>query len=190
MRRADGSDMWIEAGLRELGRSGVEGVRVEVLAEGLGVTKGGFYRRFKDRRDLLDAILESWTRGRIAAVQEHGTRGGPGPRDRLESIVKIYSSRVSPKGMSIELAVRQWARSDTAAAAAVAKVDAARLRVAEKIYREMGLAPKRARARALLLYAFVFGQSLILLEQSPNERGRLTAACSEILTEFSSRSES
>jgi AcrR family transcriptional regulator len=185
MTRADGSDMWIEAGLRELGRSGIEGVRVEVLAEGLGVTKGGFYRRFKDRRALLEAMLETWTNGRIATVQEHATRGGSDPRDRIQSIVKIYSSRVSPKGMSIELAVRQWARSDPAAAAAVAAVDAARLKVAEKIYREMGLPPKKARARAVLLYAFIFGQSLILLEQGSSERASLTAACSEILTGFS-----
>ena len=34
---------------------------------GLGVTKGGFYRRFKDRRALLDALLETWSAGRIAA---------------------------------------------------------------------------------------------------------------------------
>jgi AcrR family transcriptional regulator len=36
-----GREMWIEAGLKEIGRSGVEGVRVEVLAAHLGITKGG-----------------------------------------------------------------------------------------------------------------------------------------------------
>ena len=50
---------WIEAGLAELARSGVEGVRVEVLAKNLGVTKGGFYRRFRDRAALLDGILHN-----------------------------------------------------------------------------------------------------------------------------------
>jgi len=189
MTRADGSEMWIEAGLKELGRSGIEGVRVEVLAEGLGITKGGFYRRFKDRRDLLEAMLETWTRGRIAAVQEHGTRGGADPRTRAEAIIRIYSSRVNPEGMAIELAIRQWARSDAAAAAAVADVDAARVKVAEKIYRDMGLTAKKARARAVLLYSFVFGQSLILLEQTPHERANLNAACAEVLMEYSSRAE-
>jgi hypothetical protein len=33
----------------------------------------------------------------------------------------------------------------------------------------------------------VFGQSLILIKQTPNERASLTAACSEILPEVSSR---
>ena len=58
---------WVEAALAELAQGGIERVRVEVLAKALGVTKGGFYRRFKDRRALLDALLETWTRGRIAA---------------------------------------------------------------------------------------------------------------------------
>ena len=54
MKETDGRDMWIEAGLKEIGRAGVEGVRVEVLAGRLGITKGGFYRRFKDRlRDFI-----------------------------------------------------------------------------------------------------------------------------------------
>ena len=189
MERADGSEMWIEAGLRELGRSGIEGVRVEVLAGHLGITKGGFYRRFKDRRALLDAMLETWARGRIATIQEHGARAAGTPRDRVESMIKIYAGPVNAQGMAIELAIRQWARSDRAAAAGVASVDAARLKVVESIYRDMGLTPKKARARAVLLYAFIFGQSLILLNQSSHERASLTAECAELLTESAGRTD-
>ena len=49
-------EVWIEAGIREIASSGVDGVRVEVLAKNLGVTKGGFYRRFRDRAALLEAM--------------------------------------------------------------------------------------------------------------------------------------
>lgn len=186
-RRAAGSDMWIDAGLRELGHSGIDGVRVEVLAERLGITKGGFYRRFRDRQALLDAMLERWAHGRIKSIEEHGARAGATPRDRVDSMVRIYAGRINAEGMAIELAVRQWANSDAAASAAVASVDAARLKVAEKIYRDMGLTPKQARARAILLYSFVFGQSLILLDQTSRGYANLTAACTEILAEFSGR---
>jgi hypothetical protein len=37
---------WIDAGLKELASSGVGGVRVEVVAQRLGVTKGGFLSPF------------------------------------------------------------------------------------------------------------------------------------------------
>jgi AcrR family transcriptional regulator len=188
-QRADRSSMWIEAGLRELGHSGIEGVRVEVLAERLGITKGGFYRRFRDRRALLDAILERWTQERTASIQEHGARAGATPRERVESMVKIYAGPINAEGMAIELAIRQWARSDAAASAAVANVEAARLKVAEKIYRDMGLTPKKARASAILLYSFVFGQSLIQLDQTSREYADLTATCTKVLAEFSARTD-
>jgi hypothetical protein len=38
----NGSQDWVTAGLTELAKAGVDGVRIEVLAERLGVTKGGF----------------------------------------------------------------------------------------------------------------------------------------------------
>jgi len=184
MGKASGHDMWIEAALKELGRGGVEGVRVEVLAERLGITKGGFYRRFKDRRALLEAVLATWTRGRVAAVEAQTRLAGESARERLKSVIRLYSERLNPEGMAIELAIRQWARSDQAALAAVASVDAARLNNVADLYRELGLAPADAQARAVLFYSFIFGQSLLVLEQAPRKRASMTAACAEFLTEF------
>jgi AcrR family transcriptional regulator len=121
-------DSWIEAGFKEIARSGVEGVRVEVLAKHLGITKGGFYRRFRDRAALLDGILQSWRAGRIAAIEQQTSLDGATARDRLRALIRLYSERMNTEGMAVELAIRQWARSDDAAAAAVAGVDAARLK--------------------------------------------------------------
>src|SRR3954471_1566783 len=98
------SASWIEAGFKELARSGVEGVRVEVLAKNLGVTKGGFYRRFKDRAALLEAILQSWSAGRIAAIERQTSLDGASARDRLRAIIRLYSERMNTAGMAVELA--------------------------------------------------------------------------------------
>ena len=174
---------WVEAALAELAQGGIDRVRVEVLAKTLGVTKGGFYRRFKDRRALLDALLETWTRGRIAAIEKHTELGDATARERLKSVIRLYSERVNPEGMAIELAIRQWARADAAAAAAVARVDATRLKTVAQLYGKLGLAAADAEARAVLLYSFIFGQSLLFLEQAPRKRASLIAACAEALTE-------
>ena len=183
MTDASGRDMWVEAALKEIGRGGVERVRVEVLAERLGITKGGFYRRFKDRRALLDALLETWTRGRIAAIEKQTELGNEDARERLKSLIRLYSERLNPEGIAIELAIRQWARSDAAAVAAVAGVDAARLNNVAQLYRKLGLATEDAQARAVLLSSFIFGQSLLFLEQAPRKRASLTAACADVLTD-------
>ena len=122
------SESWIAAGFNELARTGVEGVRVEVLAKNLGVTKGRFYRRCRDRAALLEAMLQSWSSGRIAAIEKHASLDGATARERLRALIELYSGRMNTEGMSIELAIRQWARSDDPAANAVASVDAARLK--------------------------------------------------------------
>jgi AcrR family transcriptional regulator len=185
MQRADGSEIWIEAGLKELGRGGLERVRVEVLAKSLGVTKGGFYRRFKDRRALLDAILQTWARGRITDIEKHTELGDASARERLKSLIRLYSERVNPEGMAIELAIRQWARADAAALAAVTQVDAARLQGSARLYRMLGLSPEDAQARAVLLYSFIFGRSLIFLDQASRSQASLAATCAEALTDVS-----
>jgi AcrR family transcriptional regulator len=153
-------DAWIEAGFKEIARSGVEGVRVEVLAKNLGVTKGGFYRRFRDRAALLDGMLRNWSAGRIAAIEQQTSLDGATARDRLRALSRLYSERMNTEGMAAELAIRQWARSDEAAASAVARVDAARLNNVGQLYRATGLQPEQADAQAFLFYCFIFGQSL------------------------------
>jgi AcrR family transcriptional regulator len=181
--KIDKAHAWIEVGLAELGRAGVEGVRVEVLAKNLGVTKGGFYRRFPDRAALLQEMLQSWSTGRIAAIEQQASLDGATARDRLRSLIRLYSERMNTEGMAIELAIRQWARSDEAAAKAVASVDAARLKNVGQLYRATGLAGEEADARAFLFYCFVFGQSLLFLDRGPRKRAQLIARSAEKLIE-------
>ena len=176
-------DSWIQAGFKEIARSGVEGVRVEVLAKNLGVTKGGFYRRFRDRAALLDGMLREWSAGRIAAIEKQTSLDGATARERLKALIQLYSERMNTEGMAVELAIRQWARSDEAAAAAVASVDAARLKNVGHLYRATGLPPEKADAQAFLFYCFIFGQSLLFPKRGPLKRAQLIAKSAEKLVE-------
>jgi AcrR family transcriptional regulator len=180
------SETWIRAGFVELARSGIEGVRVEVLAKNLGVTKGGFYRRFRDRAALLESMLNDWREGRIAAIEQQVNLDGESARDRLKALIHLYSERTNTEGMAIELAIRQWARSDEAAADAVASVDAARLKNVGRLYRATGLEAEAADAKAFLFYCFIFGQSLLFLERGQRKRAQLVARSAEKLLDDAS----
>jgi AcrR family transcriptional regulator len=177
----DRAATWIKAGFAELAKTGVEGVRVEVLAKNLGVTKGGFYRRFRDRAALLAGMLAEWSAGRIAAIEQQASLDGESARDRLQALIRLYSERMNTEAIAIELAIRQWARTDEAAAEAVASVDAARLKNVAQLYRATGLEAEEADARAFLFYCFVFGQSLLFLEQGMRKRSQLIAKSAEAL---------
>jgi len=154
-------DHWIETAIDVLAREGVAGLRVEVMAKACGVTKGSFYWHFKDRQALLDAVLERWKEGRIRDI-EKTTAVAPGQElDQLHYAIEVYGASRNRKGMSIELAVRDWARHDARAAAVVESVDLYRLECTRKLFVATGMSDTEAKSRSLLLYACVFGLSLM-----------------------------
>ena len=131
------------------------------MAKRCGVTKGSFYWHFKDRQALLTAVLERWKEGRIRDI-EKTTAVMPGKeRDQLHFAIEVYGASRNRKGMAIELAVRDWARHDAQAAAIVESVDLYRLDCTRKLLVSTGMSDAEAKSRSLLLYACVFGLSLM-----------------------------
>lgn len=154
-------ERWIEVAIDVLAREGIAGLRVEVLAKRCGVTKGSFYWHFKDRQALLDAVLDHWKKGRILDIEKI-TSVAPGKeRDQLHFAIEVYGASRNRKGMAIELAVRDWARHDSEAAAIVESVDLYRLDCTRKLFVASGMSNAEAKSRSLLLYACVFGLSLM-----------------------------
>ena len=154
-------DAWIKAAIAVLAEHGADGLRVEVLAKRLGVTKGSFYWHFKDRRDLLDEVLALWKDGRIRDIRKQTQAEPGGEVAALLHTIEVYSSARNRKGIAIEAAVRDWARRDAQAVAAVDEVDAERLACACRLFLACGIKEEEAQARSLLLYAYVFGVSLM-----------------------------
>lgn len=160
-RTALDRDAWIKGAIAILAEHGAERLRVEVLAKRLGVTKGSFYWHFKDRRDLQDAVLDLWKDGRIRDIRKQTLAQPGGEAAALLHTIEVYGSARNRKGIAIEAAVRDWARRDPQAATVVEEVDAERLACACRLFLACGIKQEEAQARSLLLYAYVFGVSLM-----------------------------
>ena len=172
---------WIEAAIDVLAEQGVQGMRIEVLAKNFGVTKGSFYWHFKDRQDLIDGVLETWRDGRIRDIDKQ-TGASPGSeREQLLHLIDVYGATRNRKGISIELAVREWARRDAQAAAIVEEVDTWRLECTRQLFVRRGLSDAEAKSRSLLLYAYVFGQSLMACERYDPAVGDLKRWIAELI---------
>lgn len=181
-------ESWVEAGMNALAEGGVDAIRVEALAKRLKVTKGGFYWHFRDRADLLQAMLDAWRRGRLEAIARHAAREkGTDPAAVLHSLLDRYSGARNRKGSAIELAVRDWARRDEAAAATVAAVDDYRLEQVAGLFRDLGAVDEEAFARAYLFYAYVFGQSLLVPATGDQRHNEARAASERFLVEAADR---
>lgn len=169
---------WIAAAFAELAAHGWDGVRVEPIAATLGVTKGSFYWHFADRDALCAAMFLRWAEGRVRAIRNE-TSDDSDPRALLYRLIDLYARGPNTQGLSIELAIRGLARSDSRAADAVAMVDGERLERVSALFAKLGSKGTEADAKAFLFYAFVFGQSLIGGRRDTN----LRAAASALIVE-------
>ena len=116
-------DRWIEEGLRALAAGGPDAVRIEPLAQALGVSKGGFYWQFDDRRALLESMLDSWERAVVDDVIERVEGEGGDAREKLGRLFAIAGR----EPLRTELAIRDWARRDETVAARLRRVDNRRM---------------------------------------------------------------
>ena len=162
---------WLVAGLEALRKGGVAEVRVERLAAELGITKGSFYWHFRNRGELLDAVLEHWAREMTDVEFE-----------RIESMPSALAGRllalaedVLEKGMGrYDPAVRAWARHDRRVAAAVAQVDRRRVRALAGFFEGGGFGAAEARTRARLFYTFLLGEPQVRSPaRQPGELARM-----------------
>lgn len=174
-------DTWINAAIEVLAEDGVAGLRVEVLAKRLKVTKGSFYWHFQDRRDLLVAVLQYWKEGRIRDIIKQTTAETGKELAQIYHVIDVYSASRSRRGMMIELAVRDWARRDAEAAAIVAEVDDVRLRCARALFLACGVPMEEASSRCMLLYAYVFGVSLMIYEKFDTDVARLKRDIADLI---------
>ena len=145
-----GKSDWVEAGLKALADQGVEAVRVERLAEALGVTKGSFYWHFTNRDALLAAILEAWSQVATGAIIAEVEAVGGEPFDKLRRLFAI----VAGFDGRMDLAVRRWSAVDPNAREVQRKIDQLRVDYLESLFAGLGFParmPWRARASSTTL---------------------------------------
>jgi len=145
---------WVEEGLRALAAGGPDAVRVEVLAQALGVTKGGFYGHFADRNALLGEMLDTWERMSIDDVLERVERRGGDVRARLRLAGALtFSSELLP----VDLAIRDWARRDQEVAGRLRRVDSRRMDYLRSLFGALCPDEDEVEARSMLAFSLVIG---------------------------------
>jgi AcrR family transcriptional regulator len=170
---------WIEEGLRTLGIGGPDAVRIETLAEALGVTKGAFYWQFEGRPALLEEMLDAWERVVIDEVIERVEAGGGGARAKLRRLFQLATS--GGDLMKIELAIRDWARRDKAVARRLRRIDDRRLDYMRTLFAEFCADEDDVAARCLLAFSLWIGNHFIVTSDGARRRDEVLALAEERL---------
>lgn len=164
---------WIDEGLRALATGGPDAVRVESLARALGVTKGGFYWHFHDRRALLEEMLDTWERVSVDEVIERVEGEGGDARAKLRRLSAIASSggkvlRIDP--LRIDLAIRDWARREQTVADRLRRVDNRRMDYMRSLFGAFCPDQDDAEARCMLAFSLWIGNHFIAADHGARSR--------------------
>lgn len=149
-------DDWISGAWDMLGENGLDGVRVEPLARRLGVTKGSFYWHFKDRQQLMDALLDRWFSiwdDQMLPDMEEAAN----PADRIWALFESVVGRVT-RGQTVSL--RMMSHSDADVARRIEERDAQRLSFLTSELVEIGFAADEARVRGQVYQTIMTGEYL------------------------------
>ncbi|CAM5563577.1 MULTISPECIES: TetR/AcrR family transcriptional regulator [Streptomyces] len=151
---------WIEEGLRALAAGGPDAVRVEPLAQSLGVSKGGFYWHFGDRETLLGELLDAWERDVTEQVIERVESEGGDARERLRRLPEAIVPKVTTD-IRTDLAIREWARRDERVAERLRRVDTRRMDYLRSLFAAFCADDDEAEARAMTAFSVWLGGHLI-----------------------------
>lgn len=167
-------ERWVEAGLSALTVGGPEAVRIESLATSLGVTKGGFYWHFADRRALLDEMLDVWERTMVDEVITQVEASGGDGRTRLLDLFRL--GEAASEVLPLELAIRDWARRDAKVLARLARVDNRRMDYMRSLFSDFVDDPADVEARCLLTLCVWVGQPLVATNHGRRSRREVVDA--------------
>jgi AcrR family transcriptional regulator len=159
---------WIDEGLRALAAGGPDAVRIESLARALGVTKGGFYWHFADRRALLEEMLDTWERTSVDEVIERVEGGGGDARARLRRLFGIAAS--SDEVLRIDLAVRDWSRRERTVAERLRRVDNRRMAYMRSLFGVFCPNEDDVEARCMLAFSLWVGNHFIAADHDGRSR--------------------
>jgi AcrR family transcriptional regulator len=152
---------WLKAALSRLASHGIESVRVEVLARDLGVSKGSFYWHFHDRRDLLDRMLSLWEAGESEWFEVR-----PADDSTATRWARVVARTADPEHVRLEVAVRNWARTEPRVARRVAELEQRKIALIAGVLRDVGF----ARSTALAWAEVVLLVSLGWLDRAARDR--------------------
>jgi len=172
-------EQWLSAALEALLEGNIENVKVEKLARQLNISKSGFYWHFKDRNDLLNEILEFWSREYTEVIAGNKELRKLNPKERLFTIMNVIQDY---KLARYDAAMRAWALNDQVAYKAVKNVYKIRNDYIKGVFSELSFKGDDLDMRTRLFVVYHSWELAMYDEASTTKLGKLLKLRLELLT--------
>ena len=163
---------WLDAAMETLISDGSDQVKILTLANRMNVSRSSFYWYFKDRQDLLTALLDHWmstnTRAIVAAADL--------PADTVTGAVSnVFRAFIDPRQFHVKLdfAIRDWSRRSPEIRHVLEASDGQRVEALARLFRRYGYSEKESLTRARVLYYMQIGYNDADLQEAMEDRMEL-----------------
>jgi AcrR family transcriptional regulator len=166
-------DDWLDLALRTLAAEGVAHVTVLDLSERLGVSRSSFYWYFRNRDDLLEALLSRWEELNTRSIV---TQAETPAVSISEAVCNVFRCWVNPEIFSprLDFAMREWARRSPKMRKALDRSDGERTAAIKAMFERHGYQERDAFVRARVLYYMQIGYYALDIREPMEERLALT----------------
>ncbi|MBB2907067.1 AcrR family transcriptional regulator [Rhizobium sp. RAS22] len=147
---------WLEAAYESLLESGVDSVKILPLAKKLNLSRTSFYWFFKDREELLAALLSRWRDKNTGSILRQSEAYA---ETLAEAMLNVFDCWLDPSlfDSKFEFAVRSWALQSDDILAEVRKADAVRMEALSRMFVRFGHPENTADVRARTTYLVQIG---------------------------------
>lgn len=160
---------WLAAAKQALLETGLDAVKIQPLASGLSLSRTSFYWFFKDRKALLDALLEDWEAKNTGAFVEACGAYAETISEATLNLIAVFQDQdlFEPQ---LDFAVRGWAHQSDAVMARVNLADDRRLAAIREMFERFGFATEEADVRARTVYLTQIGYISMQVQESAETR--------------------
>jgi AcrR family transcriptional regulator len=163
-------DRWLDEGLQVLAELGTPALRIDRLAQRLGLSKGSFYHHFDGMPGYRTALLEHFEqRCTTRFIETVETAGVDDAMARTQLLMDLV---LDEDDHGLETAVRVWALHDAEALEVLRRVDAVRVEYLRGLCHQLGHG-RRALDSARALYLLMIGAEQIIPPLTRPELRRL-----------------
>lgn len=150
------AELWLDAAFQALIEGGVDAVRILPLAKKLSLSRTSFYWFFKDREELLGALVERWRAKNTGAIVKQSEAYAESLAEALLNVFDCWLD-VDLFDSQFEHAIRSWALQSEDVSKAVEAADAARIGALAALFRRFQTEPGMADVRARTVYLVQIG---------------------------------
>jgi AcrR family transcriptional regulator len=164
---------WLDVALSVLAIEGVDHVTVLALSERLGVSRSSFYWYFKNRDELLGALLDRWDELNTRSIVAQAEAPAASVTQAVCNVFRCWINLdiFSPR---LDFAVREWARRSAPVRKALDHADRVRTEAVKALFLRFGYEDGDALVRARVLYYMQIGYYALDLREPIEARLNLT----------------